>query len=64
MTTTKKVRITQVKSLICTKREHRATMKALGLGRPNSTVEKVLNPAVKGMIDTVSYLVKVEEVEE
>lgn len=59
-----KVRITQVKSLICTKQEHRRTLKALGLSRINSTVEKTINPAVQGMIDAVSYLIKVEVVEE
>ncbi|MBI1292749.1 50S ribosomal protein L30 [bacterium] len=57
----KKVRITQVKSQICTKAPHRLTMQALGLRRMNQSVEKELTPAVKGMIDSVSYLLKVEE---
>ena len=58
-----KVRITQVKSVICTKEAHRRTLKALGLSRINNSVEKTINPAVQGMINAVSYLIKVEEVE-
>jgi large subunit ribosomal protein L30 len=58
----KKVRITQVKSLICTKKPHRATLQALGLRRMNHSVEKELTPQIKGMIDSVSYMLKVEEV--
>ena len=57
----KKVKITQIKSTICCKEPHKRTIKALGLGRLNRTVEKELNPAVQGMVDTVSYLLKVEE---
>ena len=57
----KKVKITQVKSGICAKEPHKRTLKALGLRHPNHSVEKELNPAVKGMVDAVAYLVKVEE---
>jgi large subunit ribosomal protein L30 len=59
----KKVRITQVKSRISTKAPHRLTLQALGLRRMNHSVEKELTPQVKGMIDSVSYLLKVEEVD-
>jgi large subunit ribosomal protein L30 len=59
----KKVRITWVKSQICTLETHRRTLRALGFHRLNETIEKELNPAVKGMVDQVSYLLKVEEVE-
>jgi large subunit ribosomal protein L30 len=58
----KKVRITQIKSLICTKAPHRRTLQALGLRRMNHTVVKECTPQIKGMIDSVSYLLKVEEV--
>jgi large subunit ribosomal protein L30 len=58
----KKVRITQIKSQICSKEPHRRTMEALGLRRLNQSVEKVLTPQIQGMIASVSYLVKVEDV--
>lgn len=57
----KKIRVTLVKSLIGTKQPHRATVRGLGLRRVNHTVEVVDTPAVRGMINKVSYLVKCEE---
>lgn len=59
----KKVRITWVKSQICCKQPHRRTIQALGLRRLNHSVEKELTPAIKGMIDQISYLVKVDELD-
>ncbi|HEU4855591.1 MAG TPA: 50S ribosomal protein L30 [Nitrosospira sp.] len=56
----KKIRITLVKSLIGTKRSHRATVRGLGLNRINSSVELEDTPAVRGMINNVYYLVKSE----
>jgi large subunit ribosomal protein L30 len=56
----KKIRITLVRSLIGTKRSHRATVRGLGLGRINSSVELEDTPAVRGMINNVYYLVKSE----
>ena len=56
----KKIRITLVKSLIGTKRSHRATVRGLGLNRINSSVELENTPAVRGMINNVYYLVKSE----
>jgi len=61
-TETKKVRITLVRSTIGTKPNHRATVKALGLGKLNSVVEKELNPAIAGQIESISHLVIWEEV--
>lgn len=60
----KKVKVTWVKSTICAKEPHCRTIKALGLRRLNHSVVKELNPSVKGMLDSVAYLVKVEEVAE
>lgn len=57
----KKIRVTLVKSLIGTKQPHRATVRGLGLRRVNHTVELVDTPAVRGMINKISYLVKCEE---
>jgi large subunit ribosomal protein L30 len=56
----KKIRITLVKSLIGTKRSHRATVRGLGLRGINSSVELEDTPAVRGMINNVYYLVKSE----
>ncbi len=56
----KKIRVTLVKSLIGTKQPHRATVRGLGLRRMNHSVELEDTPAVRGMINKVSYLVKCE----
>ncbi|MBK7355189.1 50S ribosomal protein L30 [Propionivibrio sp.] len=56
----KKVKITLVKSLIGTKQSHRATVRGLGLRRLNSSSELQDTPAVRGMINKVSYLLKCE----
>jgi len=62
-TETKKViRIKLVRSVIGTKPQHRATVKALGLGKLNSVVEKELNPAIAGQVESISHLVIWEEV--
>lgn len=56
------VKITLVRSLNRTKPAQRKTAAALGLGRIGQTVEKVSNPAIEGMINTIVHLVKVERV--
>ena len=56
----KKIKVTLVKSLIATKQSHRDTVRGLGLRRLNSTSELIDTPAVRGMINKVSYLVKCE----
>lgn len=55
-----KVKVTLVKSLIGTKESHRATVRGLGLRRLNSSSELQDTPAVRGMINKVSYLLKCE----
>ena len=55
----KKIKVTLVKSLIGTKQSHRATVRGLGLRRLNSSAELEDTPAVRGMINKVSYLVKI-----
>ncbi|MCE7043680.1 50S ribosomal protein L30 [Dyadobacter sp. CY312] len=57
-----KVRITQVKSTIDRPEKQKLTIKALGLGKLNRTVEKENSEAIAGMIRKVSHLVKVEEI--
>lgn len=59
----KKLKITQVVSAIDTLKNHKRTIKALGLGRPNYSVIKNDTPQIRGMIATVRHLVKVEEVQ-
>ncbi len=56
------LKITLVKSTIGAIPKHRKTVAALGLKKLNSTNELPNNAAVKGMIDQVKHLVKVEEI--
>lgn len=57
-----KLRITLVKSPIGAIPKHKATVKALGLRKLHKTVEMPDNASVRGMIQAVKHLVKVEEV--
>ena len=57
------VKITLTRSLIGYPQDQRATVKALGLGKINSTVVKNDTPTICGMIHKVEHLVKVEKVE-
>jgi large subunit ribosomal protein L30 len=57
----KKIRVTLVKGLTATKHKHRESVRGLGLRHREHSVEVVDTPAVRGMINRVSYLVKVEE---
>ena len=56
----KTVKITLVHSVINTRSDHRATVRGLGLRRLNHTVELEDTPAVRGMINKVIYLLKLE----
>ena len=56
----KTIKVTLVRSLTGTMQSHRATVRGLGLRRINSTAELIDTPAVRGMINKVSYLVKCE----
>jgi large subunit ribosomal protein L30 len=57
-----KLRVTQIKSTISHIARNRATIRALGLKRIGHTVEVVDNPATRGMVRQVRFLVSVEEV--
>ena len=59
----KKLKITLTRSLIGYRQDQRATVRALGLGKVNSTAVQEDNPTIRGMIHKVRHLVKVEEVE-
>lgn len=56
-----KVRISQVKSTIKRPAMQKKTIKALGLGKINKSVEVELTPQISGMINKVSHLVAVTE---
>ncbi|PLW94261.1 MAG: 50S ribosomal protein L30 [Marinilabiliales bacterium] len=60
--TMKKIRITLVRSQINRPEIQRKTIKALGLTKMNSSVEKDATPQILGMVRKVSHLVKVEEI--
>jgi len=55
-----KIKVTLVKGLRGTIAKHRESVKGLGLRHREHTVELADTPAVRGMINKVSYLVKVE----
>jgi large subunit ribosomal protein L30 len=57
-----KLRVTQVKSTISHIERNRATVRALGLKRIGHTVEVADNPATRGMVRQVRFLVTVEEI--
>ena len=57
-----KLKITLVKSTIGAKPKHKKTVEALGLRKLNKTVEMPDNESVRGMIQQVRHLVKVEEI--
>ena len=59
-----KLKVTQVRSQIGTKQNHRETLRSLGLKRINDTVVKEDRPEIRGMVHTVRHLVVVEEVED
>ena len=59
MTTQQKVTVQLVRSPIGTKESHRATVRGLGLRKMGSVSELQDTPAVRGMINKISYLVKV-----
>ena len=58
----KKVKITQIKSAIGYRQRTKDTLTALGIKKINSNVVKEISPAIQGMINAVSHLVKVEDV--
>ncbi|MCC7080366.1 MAG: 50S ribosomal protein L30 [Burkholderiales bacterium] len=61
MSTEKKLKVKLVKGLMGTKQSHRATVRGLGLRRRNSSVELPDTPAVRGMLNRVSYLLQISD---
>jgi len=58
-----RLKVTQVRSGIGSKRNQRETLRTLGLKRINDVVVKEDRPEIRGMIFTVNHLVTFEEVE-
>ena len=56
------LKVTLKRSISGRPQNQRDTVKALGLTKINSSVVKPANEAIKGMINTVSHLVDVEEI--
>lgn len=56
-----KVKITQVRSAIDKPEVQKRTIKALGLGKINRTVEVEFTPQIQGMVRAVNHLVTVTE---
>jgi large subunit ribosomal protein L30 len=54
------IKITQTKSVIDRIKKQKQTIEALGLGRPNYSVVKKDTPQIRGMIEKVKHLVKIE----
>ncbi|WP_425059826.1 50S ribosomal protein L30 [Sporomusa carbonis] len=59
-----KLKITLTRSLIGRPEDQRATVKALGLKKTNSSVVQEDNAVIRGMVRKVEHLVTVEQVAE
>ncbi len=57
----KKIKVTQVKSIIDRPERQKRTMKALGLRKLNASVEVEATPQILGMVTKVNHLITVEE---
>ncbi|GAA2075712.1 50S ribosomal protein L30 [Streptomyces albiaxialis] len=58
-----RLKITQTKSVIGTKQNHRDTLRTLGLKRVNDVAVREASDVVRGQVHTVRHLVTVEEVD-
>jgi large subunit ribosomal protein L30 len=58
-----RLKVTQTRSLIGAKDNQRQTVRSLGLKRVHDTVVKEDRPEIRGMVQTVTHLVSVEEVD-
>jgi len=61
MAASKKIKVTQTKSSSGRLRSHQGTLTGLGLRRIRHTVELDDTPEIRGMINKVSYMVRVED---
>mgnify|MGYP000864727938 FL=1 len=61
--TKKLLKITLKKSVIGRLKSHRRTVKSLGLRKINHSVIHDDNPSIRGMVNKISYLLEVENIE-
>jgi len=54
------IKVTQTRSAIGRLPKHKATLRGLGLRRIGHTVEREDTAAIRGMVNLVSYMVKIE----
>jgi large subunit ribosomal protein L30 len=57
------IKIKLVKSIIGRPEKHRKVVRSLGLRKTNQTVEKEDTASIRGMIQVVPHLLKVEEIQ-
>lgn len=55
------IKVTLVRSPIGAQPRHRECVRGLGLKRMNHTVELEDTPSVRGMVNKINYMVRVEE---
>lgn len=61
MAASKKIRVTQTRSVYGRLRSHRDTVRGLGLRRMHHTVELDDTPEVRGMINKIQYMLRIED---
>jgi large subunit ribosomal protein L30 len=61
-TTSKKLKLTLIKSTFGRLQAHKDCVRGLGLGKMHSTSEVIATPSNLGMVKKVNYMLKVEEV--
>jgi large subunit ribosomal protein L30 len=60
----RKIKVTQIRSIIDRPKRQKLTIEALGLGRPNWVKIHNDSPQIRGMINKVIHLVKFEDIKE
>ena len=58
----KKIKVTKIRSSINRPKDQKLTLRALGLNKMNQTKEHQATPQILGMVNKVSHLVSVEEI--
>ncbi|PID57124.1 MAG: 50S ribosomal protein L30 [Ignavibacteriae bacterium] len=59
-----KLKVIQIKSVIDRPKDQKLTIEALGLGRPNYSKVHNDTPQIRGMVNKVKHLVKIEEIKD
>jgi large subunit ribosomal protein L30 len=61
MAASKKIRVTQTRSVYGRLKSHRDTVRGLGLRRMHHTVELDDTPEIRGMINKIQYMIRIED---